>query len=118
MKIELLKHNFLNLGILTDNESLVDAILTTTAWESAKSTGIISEFDFETTQKLTKIYSVQKMITDKTLDKLLDFYFDSATHEMQNLDKILIQFQIRFWELTGQEEMMVSLYSEALKELK
>ncbi|MBK6642509.1 MAG: hypothetical protein IPG39_15425 [Bacteroidetes bacterium] len=51
------------------------------------------------------------MITDKTLDKLLDFYFDSATHEMQNLDKILIQFQIRFWELTGQEEMMVSLYS-------
>jgi hypothetical protein len=36
LRSELEKFDYLNLGVLTNNESLVDAILTSTAWESAK----------------------------------------------------------------------------------
>ena len=61
IKTELLKYKFLNIGVLTNNKSLIDDILTNTAWESAKSTGIISEFDFETIQKLTHVYSMQEV---------------------------------------------------------
>lgn len=117
LKTELKKHDYLNLGVLTNNESLIDAILINTAWESAKSTGIVSEFDFETTQKLTLAYSMQEVLTERTLAKILDYYFDTSSHDMQNLDPILIQFQLRFWELTGQEELMVTVYQDALEQL-
>lgn len=118
LKTELLKYEFLNLGVLTNNESLIDAILTNTAWESAKSTGIISEFNFETTQKLTHVYSMQEVLTDRTIAKILDYYFDTNAHNMENIDQILLQFQLRFWELTGQEELMTDLYKEAIDEVK
>lgn len=118
LKAEILKNEFLNLGLLTNNESLIDAILTSTAWESAKSTGIISEFDFETTQKLTHVYSMQEVLTERTMAKILDYYFDTSAHNMENIDQILIQFQLRFRELTGQEELMVNLYNEAIKQAK
>ncbi len=117
LKTELQKYDFLNLGVLTDNESLIDAILINTAWESAKSTGIVSEFDFETTQKLTLVYSLQEVLTDRTLAKILDYYFDTSSHDMENLEPILIQFQLRFWELTGQEELMMTVYEDALEQL-
>ena len=118
LKSELLKFDYLNLGLLTNNESLIDAILTSTAWESAKSTGIVSEFDFETTQKLTHVYSMQEELSKKTLAKILDYYFDSEAHRMENIDQILIQFQLRFWELTGQENLLVELYEDAIFELE
>lgn len=118
IKIELQKSDYLNLGILTNNESLIDAILTKTAWESAKTTGIIAEFNYETIQKLTHVYAMQEVLTEKTVAKILDYYFDTEAHDMQQIDKTLIQFQLRFWELTGQEELMASLYKEAIEQMQ
>ncbi|MBT8180513.1 MAG: hypothetical protein KJO53_02880 [Eudoraea sp.] len=118
LKTELLKYEYLNLGVLTNNESLIDAILTSTAWESAKSTGIISEFDFETIQKLTHVYSMQEELSQRTMTKILDYYFDSEAHSMENIDQTLIQFQLRFWELTGQENLLADLYKEAIIQLE
>ena len=118
IKTELLKKNYFDLGIITNNQSLIDNTLTKTAWESAKSTGIVSEFEFETIEILTQVYTLQDLITEKTIGELLDFYFETPTHDMNNLDQTLIQFQLRFWELTGQEELMVYLYNESIKKLK
>ena len=117
LKVALQAEKYLNLYLLTNNESLIDALLTDTAWESAQSTGIVSEFDFETTQKLTHVYSMQDIMLDKTLMKITDYYFDSSSHDMDKLEQILIQFQLRFWELTGQELLMEDLYSKAIEHL-
>ncbi len=115
LKQVLLNKPYLDLGLLTNNESLIDAFLTNTAWESAKHTGIIAEFDFETTQKLTHVYDMQQVLSEKTLQKILDYYFDAGSHDTANMDQVLIQFQLLFWELTGQEFLMVTLYEEALE---
>lgn len=115
LKAELTKRAFLDLGLLTNNESLINSILTNTAWQTANSTGIISEFDFETTQKLTYVYSMQSVLTDRTVMKILDFYFDMEAHKMENIDAILIQFRLRFGELIGQEYLLESLYADAIK---
>ena len=117
LKVALQAEKYLNLYLLTNNESLIDALLTDTAWESAQSTGIVSEFDFETTQKLTHVYSMQDIMLDKTVMKITDYYFDSSSHDMDKLEQILIQFQLRFWELTGQELLMEDLYSKAIEHL-
>lgn len=118
LKSVLSKHGYFNLGALTKDESLVDAILTKTAWESAKITGIISEFDFVTIQKLTQAYDMQDMLIEGTLAKILDYYFSSEAHKKENIDQTLIQFQLHFIELTGQEELMDQLYQQAIDQFE
>ena len=118
IKSELRKNKFFVMGLLTDQESLIDNTLTKTAWESAKSTGIVAEFDFKTIEILTQVYSLQELITEKTLGELSNFYFDTDTHNLENLDQTLLQFQLRFWELTGQEELMISLYDDSIKKIE
>ncbi|MGK7391401.1 MAG: hypothetical protein ACNS60_13680 [Candidatus Cyclobacteriaceae bacterium M2_1C_046] len=114
LRTELLNYKYLKINILTSNQTLIEANLSNTAWETAKSTGIISEFDFNTTQKFTKIYMVQEMITEKTLVKVFDFLFDPSAHDMKNIDATLIQLQLRFMELVGQEILLKDLYKQVL----
>ncbi len=118
LRVELEKYDYLNLMVLTNNESLIDAVLFSTAWESAITTGIISEFDYETIQKLTRVYGVQENLTERTIMNIMDYYYDTESQNMDNLDKTLVQFQLRFWELTGQEQSMIFLYKEAINELE
>jgi hypothetical protein len=118
LKNEFFKYQFLNLSLLTEDESLMDAFLTSTAWETAKTTQIISEFDFETTQYLTFVYRMQKVITEKSMMKILDYYFDREAHNLEQLEPTLIQFQLRFSELVGQEAVIQDFYEEAINHLK
>jgi hypothetical protein len=67
---------------------------------------------------LTQVYTLQANLSDRTLIKILDYYFDSEAHDMTNLNKTLVQFHLRFWELTGQEELMSTLYDNAITKLK
>lgn len=118
LKAELKKYDYLNLMILTNYESIIDEMPTKTAWESAKTTGIISEFDYETIQKLTRVYNLQEILTERTIMKVMDYYYDTESHNLKNLDKILVQFYLRFWELTGQEVSMINSYKAAINELE
>ncbi len=118
LKSNIKNQTYFNLGLLTDNKPLIDDVLTSTSWESAKSTGIISEFEFETTQRLTRVYALQELISEKTISKILDYYFEPSTHEMEDIEAILIQFQLRFTELVGQEMLMAYLYDDSLNFFK
>jgi hypothetical protein len=67
LRAELQQGQFLQLGILTNDQSMADSMPSSTAWESAKSTGIVAEFDFETTRKLTDAYALQQMMIERTI---------------------------------------------------
>lgn len=118
LKNEFLKYQFLNLALLTEDESLMDAFLTNTAWETAKTTQVISEFDFETIRSLTFVYDMQEVITEKTMIKILDYYFDREAHNLEQLEPTLIQFQLRFSELVGQEALIQDFYDKAINRLE
>ncbi|MEM8890814.1 MAG: hypothetical protein AAGD28_22755, partial [Bacteroidota bacterium] len=60
----------------------------------------------------------QEVLMDRTLSKILDYYFDTQSHDMNQLQQILIQFQLRFWELTGQEVLLEQMYEEAIEEVQ
>ena len=109
--------SYLELGLITNQQSLADSMLTATAWDSAKSSGIIAEFDFETTRLLTDVYDLQEIITRRTFIQIVDLYFEGATHNAANLDATLIQFKLRFGELTSQEWMLEKQYRKALLHL-
>lgn len=93
-------------------------MLSNTAWETAKSTGIIAEFDFETTQKLTEVYSIQNIVMDKTVDKIIEYIFNRESQNIENIDGVLSQYHLRFRELNGQEKTLRALYKDALSKLR
>ena len=72
---------------MNDNLSIIDGILTNIAWEAAKSTGIISEFYLETTQKLNHVYFMQELLAEGTITKIFDYSFDTIAHNMENTAK-------------------------------
>jgi hypothetical protein len=118
LKSKLLKYDHLNIGLLTDGKSLVSAVFSKTAWETAKSTGIISEFDFVTAQRLSGVYMLQDFIFEKTIVRTTDFLFDAQTHNLDRLIPTLIQLHLSFVELTGQEYLLDQLYQETLAYLE
>ncbi len=117
LKTELQQYDYLNLGVLTNNEVLIDAVLTNTAWEPARATGIITEFDFETIQQLTLVYDLQAILLDRTTIQILDYLFAAESNDINNLDRTLVQLQLRLRELTGQEISLSGLYKEAIEVL-
>ncbi|WP_299526545.1 hypothetical protein [Winogradskyella sp.] len=110
---ELSKYNFLNLSIITNNKSIIDATLYKTAWESAKATGIITEFDFKTTQKLTSVYAFQGYMA-LSISNITEYYYRKEAHDISQLNQTLRQLQIRFFNLNGQETIAKKLHNEAI----
>lgn len=109
--------NYFEVGVLTDGQPIIDANLSSTAWETAQSTRIVAEFDFETVQTLTSVYSLQAVLMDTTLPKFIEIYFDRRTHDLDNLESTLIQFKLAVSELLGQERMLAQTYREVIESL-
>lgn len=117
LKKVLLMYNYFNINVLTKQESIFNTILTATAWETAQSTQIASEFDFELMESLTQVYALQSLIMDKTLQEIIGVYLDRNSHDLDNIDDTLKQFEIRYQDLTGQEEVLASAYNDVLTKL-
>lgn len=116
---QLLKNeSYLNLGLLNENESLINSFLLNASWQTSKNTGIIAEFDFNTSQGLTQTYTLQEIITNQTIKGILDLYFDKESQDLDNLDQTLMQMNLRFHELVGQEFLLNQYYESSIKELE
>lgn len=102
-------------SVITGGESLIDAFLGNTAWESAKATQIISQFDFSTVQELTRIYGLQEIITQGSVNKFSDVYFDRASQQEAHLQTTLLQLELVMNELIGQEYTLIYMLKEALE---
>lgn len=117
LKKVLLMYNYFNISVLTKQESIVNTILTTTAWETAQSTQIVSEFDLELMEYLTQVYALQRMIMEKTLQDIIGVYLDRNSHDLGKVDATLKQFEIRYQDLIGQEKILASAYNDVLTKL-
>jgi len=118
LKSQLLAGNSLHFEVLTNKKGFINSFMTNTAWETAKTTGIISEFDFETTQRLTYIYALQNIITEKSSMKILNLLYDSMGKEVDEKNTILIQLYTQISDLVSQEQGLDNLINNTIKDLK
>ncbi|WP_373492957.1 hypothetical protein [Aquiflexum sp.] len=114
LRIKLLEFNYLNTYVLFNGQSLLHDIISQNAWETSKASGIIREFDFDTAQKLTKVYSLQETIMDKTITNLTNRLTATETHDMKKFDLNLLGLQFLMMELVGQELLLRELYQGIL----
>ena len=122
LKNLLVKNKFFELGMLNGNNSLTKEFPVSTAWETTKSTGIISEFEFEKIQVLTETYTQQNLILMQTFQKINDEYFSNLQHQPlsnyeNHIDQKSLQYFYLFRELVGQEKFLLDYYENILGKL-
>ena len=115
---QLFTDRLLDIGKLTGGEQLMKELLTSTGWETARSTGIISEFDYSEVESLTKVYALQDIVLNKTLTGIVELLFKTETHDPANIEATLLQLRLRFNELIGQENILIESYNAAVKDLR
>lgn len=101
---------YFDFGTMTDKKSIAPEFASNTAWETARTTGIITEFDYAEIESLTRIYAQQDIVFKGTLMSIVDVLFQRETNDMKNLDATLVQFKLRFEEISAQEATLLWLY--------
>lgn len=69
---QVVKDGYLDYRLLAKGKSLFPRYPSSTSWEAAKSTGIISEFDYETIEVCEGAYAMQEIILNSTLLRFLE----------------------------------------------
>ena len=115
---QLFTNRGLDFAKLTGGELLMKELLTSTGWETARSTGIISEFDYSEVETLTNVYALQDVVMNKTLANIIELLFRTETHEPERIRTTLLQLGLHFNELVGQENILVGYYRNTLSRLK
>ena len=114
---KIIEGNRLHFETLT-SKPFINSLMSNTAWKTAQTTGIISEFDFETIQKLTFVYNLQNIITEKSSMKIIEMLYDRRIMKIDEKNTLLIELNTRISDLVGQEQGLEYLINDAIKNLK
>ncbi len=119
LRTVLLQREYIDIDLITNGKGMASNLMSSTAWDAAKSTQIISEFDYETVEVLTTLYQSQAITID-ALNKLVELYYDNSVYSNEEgFQKFMLKFQLYFTELLIQERNLIQQrYKEALKALQ
>ena len=112
LRKQLVTSGHLDISVLTNGHPIMNEIVSNTAWETARSTGIIAEFDYNEVEKLTRIYWLQEVLVSKNLDAVVQMMFQRETHDVTALATTLFRLEMLFQEVVGQENTLINYYSE------
>lgn len=96
--------------------SLADTMVRDTAWETAKTTGLVRHFDLRCANLLTDLYGLQEVI-ERQIWKIAGMLQEREAHEAEHLPQTLALLEVSMQELQGQEHLLASAYREALSQL-
>jgi len=111
LRRQIMQDGYLEYKLLANGRSLFPRYPSSTAWEAAKSTGIISEFDYETIEACTGAYATQEMIVKGTLAKIIEDLFNIDYAQM---DQKLIKLRLEFEEIRRQEKTLQTRLEKAI----
>ncbi|WP_224999346.1 hypothetical protein [Cesiribacter sp. SM1] len=97
--------------------TLIPNLVRSTAWETAKSTGILQNIEVPLANSLSETYDAQKLGVSNTADRLISLIFERETHQQERAAQTLVLLQFTMAELVGQESYLISAYDDMLQKL-
>lgn len=108
LRYALLKSKGFDMKLIYDGVSLWPAkTISITSWEAAKSTGIISEFDYSDVERYTAYYDVMQILTQKSVHDLIAALFVTFLNE-DEMDIAIRGATTRLNEVISQEHTILS----------
>ena len=111
------KKGYLPIQIIFNNKNLINTPLSNSAWSSAQSIGIISEFDFKTLQNISQTYELQQLIMETSIEIIAERLF-LKSYDIENIQGLLIELRMRFKNLVGQENSLNYFYKKTIEILE
>ena len=108
----LIRDGQVQLSVITMDQSVAQANLNHTAWQTAQSTNILSELEYELVEELTQTYALQEMVMQETLARIINLFFERQTHNADHIEASLLQFELLFTEMVGQEYILAQSYKD------
>jgi hypothetical protein len=119
LRQRLLRKNYLDIDLITDGRGMASSMMTSTAWDAAKSTQIISEFEYTTVENITQLYLSQAITLD-VFNRMMGLLFEkSVYHNEQEFGELMLKLQLYMGELLVQERgLNEEHYKNALNALQ
>jgi hypothetical protein len=119
LRILLLKKNYLDIDLITEGKGMTSSMMASRAWDAAKSTQIISEFDYNTVESLTQLYLSQAITLD-VYNRMMQLLFDKSVYDNEReFQELMLKLRLYMGELLVQEKgLNEEHYKNALKVLK
>lgn len=96
--------------------SLAESMVRDTAWETAKTTGLVRHFDLRCANSLTDIYGLQQVV-ERQIWKTAGILGERETHQEEQILHTLALLELHLQELQGQGRLFATAYDEALATL-
>jgi hypothetical protein len=108
-----IKSSYLDFVPVTNNRYVIRDFVSSTAWEAAKATNVISEFDYDVVEACTAIYANQNAVYSITLNKILDILYSQAIIEDErDLERKMMTLKALYTEIIGQETSLIELINK------
>lgn len=96
---------------------LVQTLPSHTAWGTLESSPIVTDLDFETLMTLSRVYDLQRVGVEDTIDLLKNELSSRETMDEEQLGSTLVLFHRSLLELTSQEEFLIAHIESAMAEI-
>lgn len=100
---------------LVSKGSLMPNTVRNNAWEIARNTGLLQNFDLALANTLSNMYDQQRIGATVTADKLIALLFERQTHQQEKVPETLAILEITMEELVGQESFLLIYYDKVLE---
>ena len=102
---------------LISKGSLMPNTVRNNAWEIARNTGLLQNFDLAMANTLSNMYDQQRFCATVTADKLITLLFERQAHQQEKVPETLAILEMTMEELVGQESYLLLHYNEVLEVL-
>ena len=99
-------------------QGVVQKLIDDAAWNSLLISNVISNLDFETMFKLSKVYKLQSLGVESTIQKIVEILSSRESIDKNKLKGTLILLKRAFNELASQEDYLIRNYEIVLSEIK
>ena len=97
---------------------IVQTMLDNSSWETIKQSNISSTIDLGIIFSLSKLYKVQSLGIESTLQRTLMILSSRESIREGNLRETIFLLKIHFNELIGQEVYMIDVYKQLIEEIE
>jgi hypothetical protein len=106
--------NQLNFDITLPNGYFIRRIISSSAWETAQSTGSLKPIELKVIQKLHDLYNLHNIIL-KSLDMINQFYFSESIYDKSRISTNMAHWKNMVNMMKNQEHSLIREYKETLK---
>ena len=94
--------------------SIVQRLITRTAWTAVQSSNAFANVDFDQALQLAELYNLQEIGVESTLKRTLNILGSRESLQAAELRNTLMLLRNGFRELVSQEEFLIHKYDETL----